>query len=285
VRGRGTRAADWSRRATNPEHVLLEDNGMKKALMAVVAAALLAATGTAGATTSTTFWTPATTYTQPFLVPHLTLDTYFGERGDAPLTTGLTMGVLPFEKLQGEIGFDLFFPAPAGFGTGDVLALNGRISVPEGAFGAYVPGVSVGIQGVGFEKDVSDLNMLHATVGKTLPVIGTVAVGGYYGLNDKLLVDETGAPVDQGGFMASWVSPEIKIGKPGIDKIFVMADAMTGDHAFGAVGGGLGIYFTPSIALLTGPVLFLNSDLAEGLYGNDMLWSMQIDVDMDLFKK
>jgi hypothetical protein len=259
--------------------MLLEDNGMKKLLGAVAVAAMLAAAGTASATTSTTFWTPATTYTQPYLVPHLTMDTYFGEQGDTPLTTGLTIGVLPFQKLQGEIGFDLFFPAFTG-SESDVFQLNGRLSVPEGALGAMMPGLSVGIQGVGFEEDVSDLNMLHGTISKTLPVVGTIAVGGYYGLNDKLLVDENAEPVDQGGFMASWVSPEIKIGKPGLEKIFVMADVMTGDHAFGAVGGGLGLYFTPNIALLTGPVFFLNSDLADASFGNDWLWSMQLDVDM-----
>jgi hypothetical protein len=126
---------------------------------------------------------------------------------------------------------------------------------------------------------VSDYNILHGTVGKTLPYVGTLAVGGYYGLNDALLVDETGTPVDQGGFMASWVSPEIKVGKPGLDKIYLMADLMTGDHALGAVGTGVGLYFTPAIALLTGPVFFLNSDVV----GQDMMWSMQIDVDVDLF--
>lgn len=249
---------------------------MKKAFRLAAAVAVLATSSAAQATTSTTFWTPATTYTQPYLVPHLTMDTYFGEQGDLPLTTGLTVGVLPFEKLQGELGFDLFYPGI----TTDTFQLNGRVSVPEGAFGA-LPGLSVGIQGVGFEKDVSDLNMLHGTVSKTLPVVGTLAVGGYYALNEDLLVDETGAAVDQGGFMASWVSPEIKIGKPALDKIFLMADVMTGDHAFGAVGAGVGLYFSESVALLTGPVFFLNPDVV----GQDVMWSMQVDVDLDLFKK
>jgi hypothetical protein len=256
---------------------------MKKAFRLVAAVAVLATSSAAHATTSTTFWTPATTYVQPYLVPHLTMDTYFGERGDTPLTTGLTVGVLPFQKLQGEIGFDLFYP---GFTT-DTFQLNARLAVPENSFGA-LPGISVGIQGVGFEKDVSDLNMLHGALSKTLPYVGTIALGGYYALNEDLLLDETGEPVDQGGFMASWVSPEIKIGKPGLDKVFLMADVMTGDHAFGAVGAGVGLYFTPSIALLTGPVFFLNPDavqLGSPAQPTDVLWTMQIDVDLELFKK
>jgi hypothetical protein len=255
---------------------------MKKAFRLAAAVAVLATSSAAQATTSTTFWTPATTYTQPYLVPHLTMDTYFGERGDLPLTTGLTLGVLPFEKLQAEVGFDLFYPLGK---TSETFSLNGRVSLPEGAFGA-LPGLSVGIQGVGFEKDVSDLNMLHGTVSKTLPYVGTVALGGYYALNENLLLDETGAPVDQGGFMASWVSPEIKVGKPALDKVFLMADVMTGDHAFGAVGAGVGLFFTESIALLTGPVFFLNPDAVADADGRrqSMMWTMQLDVDLDIFR-
>jgi hypothetical protein len=251
---------------------------MKKALRLAAAVAVLATSSVAQATTSTTFWTPATTYTQPYLVPHLTMDTYFAERGDLPLTTGLTIGVLPFEKLQAEVGFDLFYPGV----TSETLSLNGRVSVPEGAFGA-LPGLSVGIQGVGFEKDVSDYNMLHGTIAKTLPYVGTLAVGGYYALNEDLLVDDLvdGRPVDRSGFMASWVSPAIAIGKPALDKIFLMADVMTGDHAFGAVGAGVGLYFTESIALLTGPVFFLNEDAV----GQSTMWTMQLDVDLDVFRR
>lgn len=249
---------------------------MKSALKLAAAVALLATASAARATPSTTFWTPATTYTQPYLVPHLTYDTYFGEGGDLPLTTGLTIGVLPFQKVQAEIGFDLMYPGATEKG----LYLNGRLTLPEGAFGASMPGLSVGIQSVGVTS-TTDYNILHGTVGKTLPFVGTLAVGGYYGLNEDLLLNELGEPVDQGGFMASWVSPEIKIGKPGLDKIYLMADLMTGDHALGAVGAGVGLYFTPAIALLTGPVFFLNPDVV----GQDTMWSMQIDVDVDFFSK
>ena len=55
---------------------------MKKALKALALGTLLAAAPTAQATPSTTYWTPATTYVQPYLVPHITYDTYFGETGN-----------------------------------------------------------------------------------------------------------------------------------------------------------------------------------------------------------
>jgi hypothetical protein len=254
---------------------------MKKTSRIAAVVAALTMAPLAEATTSTTFWTPATTYTQPYLVPHLTMDTYFGERGEPQLFTGLTIGVLPFEKVRAEVGFDLLYPGK----TSDGLALNGRVSLPEGAFGAFVPGLSAGIQGVGFEKDISDLNMLHGAVSMTFPYVGTLSAGGYYAMNERLLVNELGTPVDRSGLMASWVSPELKIGKPALEKVVLMADVMTGKHAFGAVGAGVGVYFTDSIALLTGPVFFLNRDLARNEFGQSTLWSMQIDVDLDLFAR
>jgi hypothetical protein len=253
---------------------------MKKALKAVAAAAVLATAPAAWATSSTAFWTPATTYVQPYLVPHITYDSYVAEKGGLQNDYGLTVGVLPFEKLQGEIGVDSFMPGLAK----NNLYLNGKLVIPEGAFDKLQPGVSVGVLGVGFEKDVTDFNVLHATVAKTFPVVGNVAVGGYYGLNDKLLVSSDGKK-QQGGFMAAWTSRDIVLDLPGLQKIIFLADVQTGNNVFGAWGAGIGLYFTPAIDLLTGPVFFNDSDLMKNAYGSDFMWSVQLDVDFDLIKK
>jgi hypothetical protein len=250
---------------------------MKKALKALALCAALATAQAAHATPSTTYWTPATTYVQPYLVPHLTYDTYFAEKGAYAIDSGLTIGILPFEKLQAEIGFDLNFPGYAKNG----LLFNAKLGVPEGAYGEWFPGISAGILGVGVKSDVSDYNILHAEVGKTFS-FGNLTLGGYYGLNDKLLVDENGKK-DQAGFMASYTSPDIKIGKPGLDKIVVIADVQTGKNAFGAAGGGLALYFTPAIDLIAGPVFFLNEKVQPGQAS--WMWTMQIDVDIDLMTK
>ncbi len=254
---------------------------MKKAQAAVAAATFLTTATAAWATPSTVFWTPATTYTQPYLVPHVTYDTYVAERGMLQNDYGLTIGILPFEKLQAEIGFDVFLPA--GRSVGDAVYLNAKVTLPEGAFASWQPGLSVGIQSVGFKSDVSDFNHLHATVGKTLPV-GVLAVGGYYGLNKNLYLSSTGEE-QRAGFMASWVSPDIVIGLPGLQKILLLADVSTGKNAFGAAGGGLGLVFTPAIGILTGPVFFLDKDLYKAAYGVDWMWSVQLDVDVDLLAK
>ncbi len=249
---------------------------MKKALKAMAAAAVLAAAPAAWATSSTTFWTPATTYVQPYLVPHITYDTYVAEKGGLPNDYGLTVGVLPFEKLQAEVGVDSFLPGIAQ----NNLYLNGKLAIPEGALGKDLPGVSAGVFGLGFKKDVSDYNVLHAEIGKTFPIVGNLVVGGYYGLNDKLFVSSKGK-TEQAGLMAAWTSPDIVLDLPGLNKIVFLADVQTGNNSFGAVGGGIGLYFTPAIDILTGPVFFNDSALVK----SDFMWSVQLDVDFDLIKK
>jgi hypothetical protein len=261
---------------------------MIKALKALTASALLAAAQAALATPSTTFWTPETTYTQPFGIPHITYDTYVAEKGILANTYGLTVGVLPFEKLQGEIGFDLFYPTLT-VHTKDLAQVNGKLTLPENAFGEWQPGVSVGIANAGFKKNVSDYDLLHLSVGKTLPVVGALAIGGYYGAGADALWTGSDGKVNRTGFMASWTSPDIKIGRPGLEKIIFLADVATGKNWMGAVGGGIGLYFTPAIDILTGPVVFLDKDLYAGVpgatsglaNGTNFLWTVQLDVDMD----
>jgi hypothetical protein len=243
------------------------------------AALLLACASIAGATPSTVVWTPATTYTQPYLVPHLTYDTYVAERGFLANTYGLTVGVLPAAaRLQGEVGVDLFYP---GF-TSDFLQLNARLTLPEGLAFAGAPSLSLRIANAGFRTDVSDYHLLHATLAKATP-LGTLGVGGYYGAGSAVLWTGSGGE-ERAGFMASWASPDVKLGLPGLDKLVFAADVSTGENWFGAVGGAVALYFSPSVSLLTGPVFFLDRELYETTYGADWMWTAQIDVDVQIFK-
>jgi len=171
---------------------------MKKAFKALVAGAFLMSANAAWATPSTTFWTPATTYVQPFGIPHLTYDTYFGEKGAYPIDVGLTMGILPFEKVQAEIGFDLFYP---GY-TANGFYLNAKLGLTEGALGSWFPGISAGIHGVGLKSGTSDYNILHAEVGKALP-IGTIVVGGYYGAGSEALWTGSDGSVNRLGLLGA----------------------------------------------------------------------------------
>jgi hypothetical protein len=256
---------------------------MRKIVLAIAAAALLAAARTAVATPSTVVWTPATPYTQPFLVPHLTYDTYVAEKGFLQNDYGLTVGFLPDNlPIQGEGGFDFFLPT-APRNIGDFFQLNAKLTLPENKLGSWQPGVSAGIMNVGFKKDVSNYDLLHAEVGKTF-FFGAISAGGYYGAGSKALW--TGSDgVSRAGLMASYVSPDLVVNLPGLQKVNFAADISTGKNWFGAVGGGAVLYFTPAIDLITGPVWFLDGDYYKGAYGTDFMWTFQVDVDVDLMKK
>lgn len=67
-------------------------------------------------TPSTTYWTADVMDVLPFGVWHLGIDNYFTvgrkptSQGVFPTDVGFTVGVLPFSKLNLEIGFDILEP-------------------------------------------------------------------------------------------------------------------------------------------------------------------------------
>jgi hypothetical protein len=260
---------------------------MKKRTILPLAFAFAALTlaEAARATPSTTFYTSATTYVQPFLVPHITYDTYFNGKGAYPIDTGLTMGVLPFEKFQAEVGIDAFLPYKGFFADpAGPLFLNAKLGLPENAFGAWFPGISAGVQNVGLTKGTA-FHILHGEVSKTVPV-GTIVAGGYYGAGgaDALWTSSDGN-VHRAGVMGAFITPDIVLDLQGLKKINFFADVMSGKNAFGGGGPGVGLYFTPAIDILTGPIFFFDKALQPPVppagEGSSMMWTVQLDVDID----
>lgn len=234
--------------------------------------------GAAQATPSTNFWAPSTPGVQAFGVLHLTYDTYFNQKALYPIDTGLEVGVLPGKALQAEAGFDFLYPTVTSNGPIEApILLNAKVGAPEDAYFKGCPAWSAGIFGVGFEENVTDYNVVHAMVGKTLPRIGSLAVGGYYGLNEDLFLSSKGEK-ERAGFMGGWFSPAIDV--PAIDRIHLTWDIQTGKNVFGATGGGAYFYVTPTVDVLTGPVFFFDEDLQPG--GSSWMWSLQVDVDLSL---
>jgi len=259
-----------------------EVTSMKKSCLFIALSFLLAAP--AGATPSTTYWAPSTTFVQGYLVPHITYDTYFGKGiypGQAgspiyPVTTGLTMGVLPWEKIQLEVGFDLLLPSD------DPALFNAKLGTPEGTFFDGSPSLCAGIFGVGTKGDVTNYDILYGQIQKNLPWGGYLSAGGYVAVGpDKLWMSSTG-DVNKAGFIGAIASPDIVVDIPGLKKIILVADVQTGKNAFGAGGAGVYFYFTDSIDILTGPIFFFDGDLQPGQ--SSWMWTMQLDIDVTLLK-
>ncbi len=235
---------------------------------------------TASATNSTTFWTPMTPDVQPYGVLHLGMDNYFrlgqGSPGTLPTDfTVATIGVLPFKKLQMEVGIDYFAT------TGHPWLFNAKIGTPENAWFKGQPALQVGISNAQkrFQTNRADTNILFAVIGKTIPKIGRFSIGPYLG-NHATLVSSAGKG-DNFGFMAAFDRGFLPAkGSDGeYNKLVFAIDYASGENALGGGGGGFYYYFTKDISLLVGPTFFND----RGINGRWKL-TTQLDVNLNLLK-
>jgi hypothetical protein len=260
------------------------------------------------ATPSTTYWTPATSDVQPFNVWHIGVDNYFrlsrtqeelnnGQFDSFPTDVGLTVGVLPFEKFNLEVGIDGLFPGtrvhPALKSIGRSLLFNTKLGTPEGAFfGSWFPALNVGIFNVGTKSEVTNMNIVDFLVGKTLGDFGRIHGGYYYGNPGSALMHEGGCKPGNTGIVACIPGASGKLDNDGgmvgydygfwkvkdkegneYNKWIFAADYASGKNFIG--GGGFGIYhfFNKDISLLTGPVWF-NDHVINGQWK----WTVQLDI-------
>jgi len=228
-------------------------------------------------TPSTTYWTPATTDIQPFGVVHIGVDNYFtvfrkAENGAGSFATdvGLTVGVLPFEKLQMEEGIDLNEP------TDYPISFNAKLGTPEDSLFKGSPALNIGIFNVGTKKNVTNQNIVYGVVGKTIPVIGRLFAGPYIG-NGKALVDKHGDRENKGfmvGFDHGFFATKDRDGNE-FNRVVLAADYASGKNSIGGGGAGLYYYFTKDISLLTGPVWFNEKEI-----NGKWKWTIQLDINL-----
>jgi hypothetical protein len=269
----------------------------------------LVLTGTVSATPSTTYWTPATSDVQPFNVWHIGVDNYFrlsrtqeelanGQFDSFPTDVGLTVGVLPFEKLNLEVGIDGLFPgtriSPTMRSIGNSLLFNAKLGTPEGAFfGSWFPAINVGIFNVGTKSEVTNMNIVDFIVGKTLGPFGRIHAGGYYGNPDAVLMREGGCkPNPRNPALACIPGASGELANSGgmvgydygfwkvkdkegneYNKWVFAADYASGKNFIGGGGFGMYYFFTKDISLLTGPVWF-NDHVINGQWK----WTTQLDI-------
>lgn len=266
---------------------------MKKVIAALAAAAILSG-GSAFATPSTHIWSPSTDI-QAYGVFHLTSDMYLttkgqdqqvgGALGARPQTVtnlGLTVGVLPFEKVQLEVGFDHI----AGYGTYDAYPMyyNAKLGVPEGAFGDYFPALAVGGYMLGTKtggearvnktsKLGTDYNIYYAKAAKTIGPVGRFSVG-YYKGNERLLVDEN-SKSDESGILLCWERTMSEIS----DNLGLAIDYMGGDSSYGALSYGFSWKFAPNASVIFAYVDQNNDKLTAV----EDWFTVQVDIDFDVF--
>lgn len=250
-------------------------------MLAATIAIVAMACGTAMATPSTTYWTPMTLDIQSYKVMHLTLDNYFsvekpktdpGAVNTFPTDVGLTIGVLPFEKIQMEVGIDALYP------SNDPYFFNAKIGAPEDVLFKYSPALQVGIFGVGTKDKVTNQNIVYGVIGKTIPMVGRLSAGPYIG-NKNVLKDANGEKENIGFMVAfdrGFVPTKDAAGNE-YNKVVLAADYASGKNAIGGGGPGIYYFFTKDISLLTGPVWF-NEKAINGAWK----WTTQLDINLPL---
>jgi hypothetical protein len=235
----------------------------------------------ASATPSTQIWIPSTDI-QPYKTVHLGADVYL-RTSDEPsgvnlppfYDLGVTVGVLPFEKVQAEVGFDLQYGgANTAVGLdGHPLYFNAKVGIPEDAFFKWQPAVAVGGYNFGtksggvnestgtYTETGTNANILYGLVAKTFPVAGRFSLG-YYGLNKKASVatvyDAAGAKGDANGILASWDRTLSEIS----DKLWVAVDYQGGKNAYGATSFGISWAFAKNVSVILGYDIYNNKDRA-----------------------
>ncbi|MBI2844189.1 MAG: hypothetical protein HYX78_12380 [Armatimonadetes bacterium] len=242
---------------------------MKTCLCSLVAAAFAVAVSSTGvvATPSTTYWTPCTIDIQPRGLTHITYDTYarLGSPSDDPVAQfpadyGLTWGVTFRSRLAAEYGIDYLSPAD------DPLFFNAKIGYPEGALSKNAPAVQLGFFNFGTKSDVTNQNVIHLIVGKSLPNgAGRLAASFYVGNKDVL--KSSAGEKENTGFMIAYDRVLVP------DKFIFAADYASGDNAIGAGGFGLYYLFAKNASILVGPVWFNDKDI-----NGKMKWTAQLDV-------
>ena len=246
---------------------------MKKFTKSLIMATALtiATTGIAMATPSTQIWIPSTDI-QAFKTLHLGIDNYIRTSGGGSdvrpnvYDLGLTAGILPFEKLQMEVGVD-YLTVGANSVDGNPLSFNAKLGTPEASLFDGSPALAVGGYAFGTKKDLTDTNIVYGLAAKTLPVVGRLSAGYYVG-NDDVLLDKDGNE-ENDGLLLSWDRTMSEIS----DKLWVAVDYQGGDNAFGAFSFGASWAFAKNVSVIVGYDIY-----NDNAVGGEDTFTTQLDI-------
>lgn len=228
-------------------------------------------------TPSTQIWIPSTDF-QKWKTMHLGLDNYIrtsksdGVRGAGIFDLGLTTGLLPFEKFQGEIGVDYLSMGDSNYDDYPVY-FNAKIGFPENALFKNSPAIALGVYNLGLKKNLTNYNIIYGLIAKTVPILGRLTVG-YYTGNDKLLVDENLKKANN-GILLSWDRTMSEIS----DKLWLAIDYQGGRNYLGALNFGAAWSFSKNVSVILGYDIYNNSKAYYNTENqNANSFTMQVDI-------
>jgi len=234
---------------------------MKKTITTIAMATTLTLTvaGAALATPSTQIWIPSTDI-QAYKTLHLGIDSYIRSSKNGPVANnvydiGLTAGVLPFEKIQAEIGIDYMDGGTNAGVDAHPLYFNGKVGTPEDSLFKFSPAIAVGIYNVGTQTSgpaMTKQNMVYGLLARTLPLVGRISAGGFHG-SSTVLLDEYGKSAND-GLLLSWDRTISEIS----DKLWLGVDYQSGKSALGALSFGASWAFAKNVSVIFGYDIYNN---------------------------
>lgn len=234
-------------------------------ILIMAMALTIATTGAAMATPSTQIWIPSTD-TQAYKTLHLGIDNYTRTSSGGSATRpnvydlGITAGVLPFEKIQAEVGIDYITNGVSGY-DGNPISFNAKLATPEDSLFKYSPALALGGFGIGTNGDKNslfrtDANVVYGLVARTLPVVGRLSAGYYVGNDDVLLNRNSNKAND--GVLLSWDRTMTEIS----DKLWLSADYQGGKNSLGAFSFGASWNFAKNVSVIFGYDIYNDTKVA-----------------------
>jgi hypothetical protein len=209
-------------------------------------------------TPSTQIWIPSTDF-QKWKTIHLGIDNYIrtskinGIRGAGMIDFGLTTGLLPFEKFQGEIGIDYLYMGDDNYDDYPIY-FNAKIGLPEDELFKNSPAIALGAFNLGLKKNLTNYNIIYGEIAKTIPILGRLTVG-YYTGNAKILVDEDLKKANS-GLLLSWDRTMTEIS----DKLWIAVDYQGGKSYLGALNFGASWAFSKNVSVIFGYDIYNNKN-------------------------
>jgi len=254
-----------------------------------VAFGVIVLQGILWATPSTQIWIPSTDV-QGFGVFHLGWDSYIKTAaiggGYEPTVTngGITVGVLPFQKVGLEVGIDY---RDISANHQYPIYFNAKLGVPEDAFFKYMPAVAVGAFDLGTKTNGASLtnyNISYGLLAKNIWKLGRISAGYYIGNRNALAVAEK----DAQGFLLSWDRTITEIS----DKLWLAVDYQGGYNSYSEISVGASYSVTPDVSFIVGYDVWSDINYTAptpSLFQAKPTATVQVDINLpavqDWFKK
>ncbi|HAF95269.1 MAG: hypothetical protein A2021_04475 [Elusimicrobia bacterium GWF2_52_66] len=227
----------------------------------------------ANATPSTQIWIPSTDI-QKYKSLHLNVDNYLAAKREpgglwkAPVfMAGPTVGILPYEKVQAEVGFDIM---KAGLASDNYpFYVHVKVGTPEGTAFAGSPALAIGGYNFGMKQGVTNQNIVYGLAAKNLAKLGRLSAG-YYSGNDNVLLDDNGDKANT-GVLLSWDRTISEVS----DKLWAAVDYQGSDSAMGAFSFGVSWAFASNTSVIFGYDVYNNHKMA----GADT-FTVQLDINL-----